>query len=179
MTQFVNQGDAWLTDTQLEQRAQRYISRDWPLQRREKSIRLADGQFDAFMVTFSMYHDINRENNTFNWQLAQYRKATARLDQYVLADGRPELTEMQPTGEQVYNEETGEMEDVLHEVVVQTAVEPLPATVDVLVYDEDDPDAAPTTQTVPNPEIVQDEEECAAAQAVIDGTPDDVVAFAA
>jgi hypothetical protein len=177
MTQFVNQGDEWLTDTQLEQRAQRYIARDWPLQRREKSIRLGDGQFDAFMVTFSMYHDINRENNTFNWQLAQYRKATARLDQYVLADGRPELTEMQPTGEQVYNEDTGEMEDVMHEVVVQTAVEPLPPTVDVLVYDENDPDAAPTTQTAPNPEIVRDEEERAAAQAVIDSTPQTVKDF--
>jgi len=177
MTQFVNQGDAWLTDTQLEQRAQRYISRDWPLQRREKSIRLGDGQFSLFMSDFSANHDINRENNTFNWQLAQYRKATARLDQYVLADGRPELTEMQPTGEQVYNEETGEMEDVLHEVVVQTAVEPLPATVDVLVYDENDPDAAPTTQTVPNPRIVQDNEERVAAQAVIDSTPQTVKDF--
>ena len=179
MTQFVTKGDDWLTDTQLEQRAQRYISRDWPLQRREKSIRLGDGQFDAFMATFSTNHDTNKANNTFNWQLQEYRKATKRLAQYVLADGRPELTEMQPTGEQVYNEDTGEMEDVLHEVVVQTAVEPLPATVDVLVYDENDPDAAPTTQTVPNPEIVQDEEERTAAQAVVDGTPDEVVAFTA
>ena len=177
MTLFVNKGDEWLTDTQLEQRAQRYIARDWPLRRREKSIRLGDGQFDAFMATFSTNHDTNKANNTFNWQLQEYRKATARLAQYVLADGRPELTEMQPTGEQVYNEDTGEMEDVLHEVVVQTAIEPLPATVDVLVYDENDPDAAPTTQTVPHPEIVQDEEERAAAQAVVDATPDDVVAL--
>lgn len=177
MTQFVNQGDDWLTDAQLEQRAQRYIARDWPSQRREKSIRLGDGQFDAFMATFSADHDTNKANNTFNWQLAEYRAATARLNRYVLADGRSKLTEMQPTGEQVYNEATGEMEDVLHEVVVQTAVEPLPATVDVLVYDENDPDAAPTTQTVPNPEIIRDEEERAAAQAVVDATPDDVKAF--
>ena len=179
MTIFVNKGDQYLTPVQLERRSQKYIRRSWPDQKREKSIRLGDGQFDAFMTDFSANHDINKANNTFNWQLAQYRKATARLDQYVLADGRPKLTEMQPTGEQVYNEETGEMEDVLHEVVVQTAVEPLPATVDVLVHDENDPDAAPTTQTVPNPRIVQDEEERAAAQAVVDGTPDDVVAFAA
>jgi len=177
MTQFVTKGDDWLTDTQLEQRAQRYISRDWPLQRREKSIRLGDGQFDAFMATFSTNHDTNKANNTFNWQLQEYRKATKRLAQYVLADGRPELTEMQPTGEQVYNEDTGEMEDVLHEVVVQTAVEPLPATVDVLVYDENDPEAEPTTQTVPNPEIVQDNEERVAAQAVIDSTPQTVKDF--
>ena len=177
MTIFVNKGDQYLTPTQLERRAQKYIRRSWPDQKREKSIRLADGQFDAFMATFSANHDTNKANNTFNWQLEQYRKATARLSQYVLADGRPELTEMQPTGEQVYNEDTGEMEDVMHEVVVQTAVEPLPATVDVLVYDETDPDAEPTTQTVPNPEIVRDEEERAAAQAVVDGTPDEVVAL--
>jgi len=177
MTIFVNKGDQYLTPTQLERRSQKYIRRSWPDQKREKSIRLGDGQFDAFMATFSTNHDINRENNTFNWQLQEYRKATARLDQYVLADGRPELTEMQPTGEQVYNEDTGEMEDVLHEVVVQTAVEPLPATVDVLVYDENDPDAAPTTQTVPNPRIVQDNEERVAAQAVIDSTPQTVKDF--
>ena len=61
--------------------------------------------------------------------------------------------------------------------MVQTAVEPLPATVDVLVYDENDPDAAPTTQTVPHPEIVQDNKERAAAQAVIDSTPQTVKDF--
>ena len=167
MTIFVNKGDQYLTPTQLERRAQKYIRRSWPDQKREKSIRLADGQFDAFMATFSTNHDTNKANNLFNWQLQEYRKATARLDQYVLADGRPELTEMQPTGEQVYNEDTGEMEDVLHEVVVQTAVEPLPATVDVLVYDEDDPEAEPTVETVDNPEIIRDTEERAAAQSVV------------
>jgi len=177
MTIFVTKGDQYLTPVQLERRAQKYIRRSWPDQKREKSIRLGDGQFDAFMATFSTNHDTNKANNTFNWQLQEYRKATARLDQYVLADGRPELTEMQPTGEQVVNEETGEMEDVLHEVVVQTAVEPLPATVDVLVYDVDDPDAEPTTQPVPNPEIVQDNEERVAAQAVIDSTPQTVKDF--
>jgi hypothetical protein len=177
MTQYVNKGDEWLTDTQLEQRAQRYIARDWPLQRREKSIRLGDGQFDAFMATFSTNHDTNKANNTFNWQLQEYRKATARLDQYVLADGRPEVTEMQPTGEQVYNEETGEMEDVLHEVVMQTAVEPLPATVEILVYNEEDPEAEPTVETVDNPEIIRDTEERAAAQSVVDATPDEVKNF--
>jgi hypothetical protein len=46
----------------------------------------------------------------FNQQLAAYRTATARLAQYVLADGRVEVREMQPTGEQVFNEETMEMD---------------------------------------------------------------------
>ena len=210
MTLFVTKGDQYLTPVQLEQRAQKYIRRSWPDQKREKSIRLGDGQFDAFMATFSTNHDTNKANNTFNWQLEQYRKATKRLAQYVLADGRPELTEMQPTGEQVFNEETGEMEDVLHEVVVQTAVEPLPATVEIKVYDEENPtyteytemqptgeqvyneeteqfedvmeevtiqELVYTTETVDNPEIIRDTEERAAAQTVVDATPDEVKNF--
>lgn len=177
MTIFVNQGDQYLTPVQLERRAQKYIRRSWSDQKREKSIRLGDGQFDAFMADFSADHETNKANNTFNWQLQEYRKAVARLDKYVLADGRTEVTEMQPTGEQVYNEETGEMEDVLQEVVVQTAVEPLPATVEVLVYNEEDPEAEPTVELVDNPEIIRDTEERAAAQAVVDATPEEVKNF--
>jgi hypothetical protein len=44
-------------------------------------------------------HDVNVANNTFNWQLQEYGTAVARLDRYVLADGRPEVWEDQPTGE--------------------------------------------------------------------------------
>ena len=210
MTIFVNQGDQYLTPVQLERRAQKYIRRSWPDQKREKSIRLGDGQFDAFMSDFSADHETNKANNTFNWQLQEYRKAVARLDKYVLADGRTEVTEMQPTGEQVYNEETGEMEDVLQEVVVQTAVEPLPATVEIKVYDEENPtytertemqptgeqvyneeteqfedvmeevtiqELVYTVELVDNPEIIQDNEERAAAQAVVDSTPEEVKVF--
>ena len=116
MTIFVNKGEAPLTDAQLEKRSQRYIARDWPVQAREKSIRLGDGSFDAFMATHSVNHDINIVNNLFNTQLAAYRTAVARLDRYVLADGRQEVKEMQPTGEQVFNEETGEMDKMLSKV---------------------------------------------------------------
>ena len=174
MTQFVAKGDMPLTPVQLEKRAQKYIKRSWPDQAREKSIRLADGAFDAFMATFSANHDVNVANNTFNWKLAEYRKATARLAKYRLADGRPELTEMQPTGEQVFNEETGEMEAVMAEVIVQTAIDPLEATVEQITYDDE---GNATTETVDNPLIVADDAERAAAQAVIDATPQDVKDF--
>jgi len=109
----------------------------------------------------------------FKAQLAAYKQATARLEQYIVADGRPELTEMQATGEQVFNEDTMESEDVMEEVVVQTAIEPLEPTVEQTVY-SDDIDAEPTVETVTNPLIVTDEAERAAAQAVVDGTPDAV-----
>jgi flagellin-like hook-associated protein FlgL len=170
MTQFVTKGDAPLTPTQLEKRAQKYIKRSWPDQAREKSIRLADGAFDAFMATFSANHDVNIANNTFNWQLAEYRKATARLAQYRLADGRPEVYEDQPTGE--YDDEGNE---VMESVLVQTAIDPLDATVEQTTYDDE---GNATTETVDNPLIVADDAERAAAQAVVDNTPEDVLLWA-
>ena len=109
----------------------------------------------------------------FAQQLAAYKQATARLEQYVVADGRPELTEMQPTGEQVFNEETMEMDDVMHEVVVQSAIEAVEPTVEVTTY-SDDMDAEPVVETVTNPLIVTDEAERAEAQGVVDGTPNEV-----
>ena len=169
MTLFVTKGDAPLTDAQLEKRAQRNIAKVWPDQAREKSIRLADGAFDAFMSTFSTNHDVNITNNTFNWQLQEYRKATARLAQYVVADGRAEVWEDQPTGE--YDEEGIE---VMESVLVQTAIEPLEPTVTRLVYSEDDPMAEPTQETIENPLITTDVAERAEAQATVDATPQPV-----
>ena len=106
----------------------------------------------------------------FAKQLADYNQATSRLAQYRLADGRPELTEMQDLGDGDWNIETGEWEPVLVEVVVQTAIEPLEPTVEQTVY-SDDMDAEPTVEVVPNPLIVADDAERAEAQAVIDDTP--------
>ena len=114
------------------------------------------------------------DEKQFNQQLAAYRTATARLAQYVLADGREEVREMQPTGEQVFNEETMEMEDVMHEVIVQTAIEPLEPTVTRMVY-SDDMDAEPVEETIENPLITVDAAERAEAQATVDATPAAVV----
>ena len=112
------------------------------------------------------------DTKQFNQQLADYRVATARLAQYTVADGRAEVREMQPTGEQVFNEETGEMEDVMQEVITVTAIEPVAATVEVTEYDEE---GNATTTTVENPLITKDNEERAAAQAVVDVTPQAVI----
>ena len=113
------------------------------------------------------------DTKQFNQQLADYRVAVARLAQYVVADGREEVTEMQPTGEQVFNEETMEMEDVMMEVIVQTAIEPVEPTVTRMVY-SDDMDAEPTEETIENPLITADVAERAAAQATVDATPQPV-----
>ena len=113
------------------------------------------------------------DEKQFNQQLADYRVAGARLAQYIIADGREEVREMQPTGEQVWNEETMEMEDVMHEVITVTAIEPVEPTVTRTVY-SDDMDAEPTEETIENPLITVDNEERAAAQAVVDTTPQPV-----
>jgi hypothetical protein len=163
MTIFVTKGDAPLSPVQLEKRSQKYIKRAWPDAAREQSIRISDGAFTAFMVGFSENHTANTANNMFNWQLQEYGNAVARLAQYVLADGRPEVYEDQPTGE--YDEEGNE---VMASVLVQSAVEPLDATVGVTTYDDE---GVATTETVANPLIVADDAERAAANDVIANTP--------
>jgi hypothetical protein len=169
---FVTQGDKPITDSQLQKRTQAYIERDWPQWKRERAMRTDATDLNAYMDQVAADTDTNRANNTFNQQLADYRVATARLAQYVVADGRAEVREMQPTGEQVWNEETMEMEDVMHEVITVTAIDPVEATVEVTEYDEE---GNATTTTVENPLITTDNEERAAAQAVVDATPQAVI----
>ena len=168
---FVTQGDKPITDSQLQKRTQAYIERDWPQWKRERAMRTDATDLNTYMDQVAIDTDTNRANNTFNWQLAEYRKATARLAQYIVADGRAEVREMQPTGEQVFNEETMEMEDVMQEVITVRAIEPVEPTVTRLVYSEDDPMAEPTEETIENPLITTDNAERAAAQAVVDATP--------
>ena len=110
------------------------------------------------------------DEKQFNQQLAAYRTATARLAQYVLADGREEVTEMQPTGEL---DEEGN--PIMTTIVVQAEIAPLEATVEVTEYSED---GTATTSVVENPLITQDNAERAAAQAVVDATPKAVITAA-
>jgi hypothetical protein len=106
----------------------------------------------------------------FAQQLADYNTATARLAQYIVSVGRTEVTESQPTGEQVWDEDTMEMVDVMHDVITVTAIDPVEATVTRTVY-SDDPMAEPTEETIENPLITTDVAERTAAQATVDATP--------
>ena len=117
------------------------------------------------------------DEKQFNQQLAAYRIATTRLAQYIVSVGRAEVVESQPTGEQVFDEDTMEMVDVMHDVITVTAVDPVEATVTRTVY-SDDMDAEPTEETIENPLITVDVSERAEAQATVDGTPEAVVAAA-
>ena len=117
------------------------------------------------------------DTKQFNQQLAAYRTATTRLAQYIVSVGRTEVVESQATGEQVFDEDTMEMVDVMHDVITVTAVDPVEATVTRTVY-SDDMDAEPTEETIENPLITVDVAERADAQATVDGTPEAVVAAA-
>jgi len=171
---FVHKGMKPLTSQQLNRRTQKYIDRDFPQWKRERSIRKSDGEFDAYMDVVEVDTDTNRANNEFNWNLEQYRKATARLAQYVLAVGVPESSQEVPTGEQIFNEETMEMEEVT-ETIVTPAIEPLEPTIEITTYDDEGNETG--KEEVPNPAIVQDDAERAQAQSVLDNTSDEVKDF--
>ena len=170
MTKFIKKGDVPFTDAQLQKRTQALIERSWPEWKRERSIRADDGELNTYMKQVAKDTIVNRRNNKWNQQLVAYTKATSRLAQYIIADGRVELTEMQATGEQVFNEVTMEMDDVMASFITQSAIEPVEPTVEVTTY-SDDIEAEPTVETVTNPLIVTDVAEREAAQAVVDGTP--------
>jgi hypothetical protein len=115
----------------------------------------------------------------FEKQSRDYAEAVARLAQYRLADGREEVREdivvgqeavLDENGVPAYDEETGEaiMQDITQNVITVTAIEPLPATVTEV-------DIEGSESEVSNPAIVKDDEERAAAQAVIDATPQEVI----
>lgn len=131
--------------------------------------------YEAYALGWEADNLVTGEHNMFNHQLAALRAAEARLSAYRLADGRPEVTEEQQAtdeqGQPVFDEATGE--PVMETVVVQTAIDPLPAEIEQPVYDEATGEQT-GTEMVPNPEIVRDDAERAAAQAVIDGTPQEV-----
>jgi hypothetical protein len=109
----------------------------------------------------------------FNRQLVAYTTSIERLARYIVADGRAEVTESLPTGEQVWNEETMEMDDVMADFITVTTIDALDATVEVTTYDIDTDTSS--TETITNPLITTDVSERSDAQAIVDATPSAVV----
>lgn len=119
------------------------------------------------------------DEKQFNQQLVAYTTATARLAQYIVADGRAEVTEMQDSHIQLTDSDGAPQFDSdgspiyeQVEVITVTAIDPVAATVDQTNYNSDD---VPFTVQVENPLITKDNEERAAAQATIDATPQSVI----
>jgi hypothetical protein len=112
------------------------------------------------------------DQKLFEKQLRNYATANERLAQYSLADGRDEVIETHLTGEQVWHDSEMNMVDETVNVVTVSAIEPLEATVEQTTYDEE---GNSITTTIENPLITQDNQERAAAQAVVDATPQPVI----
>jgi hypothetical protein len=168
MTVFIQKGDAALSRRQAIKRGLRHFNAEKAYWEREQGIVEGDPDYQAWATQWVADNVVNAENNLFNNQLAAYRTATARLAQYIVADGRPEVWEDQPTGE--YDEEGNE---IIESVLVQTAIDPVEPTIEQPVYDDEGNQTG--METVKNPLIVRDEAERAEAQAVLDGTPHEVV----
>ena len=116
------------------------------------------------------------DNWTFNKQLREYVTAVERLSQYIISEGRPEIREdIIIETKEVFNEETGELEtvEITENVITQTAIEPLEEFIEVTTTDPETIES--TTESVRNPLVVKDEEERAAAQAVVDAIPQAVI----
>lgn len=95
-----------------------------------------------------------------------YEQAIVRLQQHPLAVGRSEQA--------VYK--TDNLGNETLDYIIPS-VSPLPATIEKIVYSADG--MTHTTQMVANPQIEIDEAERAAAQAIIDGVSDEVLALVA
>ena len=166
MTVFIQKGDEPMSYRQAVKRGLRYFESEKAYWQREQGMVEGDAAYLAWAAQWVTDNTVNEVNNLFNHNLRNYRKATARLARYVLADGRAEVYEDKPTGE--YDEEGNE---VTQSVLVQTAIDALEPTVEVTTYDVDGNE---TTETVANPLIVVDDAERAAAQSIVDGTPVEV-----
>ncbi len=115
------------------------------------------------------------DSKKFDQQLASYKLAKERLEQYVLSVGREEVTESRPGPEQVWDEETEQMVDVMVDVITVTAIEPVDATVTRIIYPDDVLTEEVTEETIENPLITKDKAERAEAQAIVDATPQSVI----
>lgn len=129
--------------------------------------------YQDYTTAWEVDNEINGANNLFNHQLAARDKALARLAQVRLAEGRAEVVEIQETGE--FDPATGE--PVLAPVVIAAAVDPLPAMVEVPAFDEVTGEPTGTVE-VPNPAIVQDEQERAIAAGTLAALPQEVIDYA-
>jgi hypothetical protein len=119
----------------------------------------------------------------FNHQLKEYTRAVERVAQYRLADGQEEVIEDVVVGQEHVIDSDGRptydssgepiMQDIIRENVVTTVgIDPLPAT---SIESSLDSDGLIVDTEVPNPDIVMDDAQRAAAQEIIDATPQAVI----
>jgi hypothetical protein len=134
-------------------------------------------QFQQYMAELEQLSATVRADNEFVKQRIAYENAVARLNQYVLSEGREATyqyfdieTDENITDESPLLYDPNESPQTVRRVTIQEAIEPLPQEI------PEDPDSSPII-IIPNPAIIQDKEERTAAQAIIDVTPQEVKDF--
>lgn len=163
MTIFIQKGDAPLDYRQAVKRGLRHFNAEKAQWEREKGVITGDPDYLAWASQWLADNAVNGEHNQFNAALARYRAAVERLARYRLAEGRAAIMGEDMEGEPIE---------------LSAAIAPLPAEIDAPVFDPETGEQAGMA-SVPNPAIVADEAERAAAQALIDATDQDVKDFAA
>lgn len=170
MTVFIQKGDLPLTYRQAVKRGLRYFESEKLSYEREQGIVESDPDYLEWANQWIADNEINALNNKFNAELYAYRSALARLEKYVVSVGQEEITEEIGTG--TFDEQGNE---IFETVIVQPAIAPLDPTVEITIYDEETGES--TIQTIPNPDIVRDEEERNTAQLIVDSTSQEVKDF--
>ena len=122
--------------------------------------------------------EIRKTNAVFEHKLEKYKAAVERLSQHRLAEGLEEIVEETTESElnDIEYDEEGNAIPIMK--VIQTAIEALPATVTVLEYPDMDGEEGivdPVEVEISNPDIIEDDAERAAAQAIVDATPQEVI----
>lgn len=123
---------------------------------------IIEGDIPEFLQTYA--NKVREEN-----LVALYKFAKERLDQYRLSAGREEKTIKAKRISGVDKDGIYTYEDT--EVTI-AAIDPLPTMIEISVEDENH---VVTKKMIDNPVVVKDEEERAAAQAIIDATPQDII----
>lgn len=122
------------------------------------------------------------DNWMFNKQLREYIAAIERLSQYILSEGRSEITEEVVIGQEpildedgfpTFDEEGNQIfTPITQTIITQSAIEPLPEFIETTSLNPETMEYV--TETIRNPAIVKDEEERTTAQEVVDATPQNV-----
>lgn len=170
MTVFIKKGDAPMNFRQAIKRGLRHFESEKMQYQREQGMVESDPIYMEWANQWVHDNQINSLNNHFNHQLYAYKNALKRLEKHIISEGRAEILEDVRTG---LFDENGD--EIMESVVVQHAIEPLPETINITVYDEESDTSKQVD--VPNPEIIKDNEERAYAQSVIDTMPDEVKNF--
>lgn len=110
------------------------------------------------------------DTKLFNIQVINYTEAKERLSKYILSEGREARYEDMVIGQE--QEEDGSYSDVTDNVMVEPSIDPLDATIMITSHDLETDEI--TEEEIENPLITKDKLDRAAAQDVVDNTPQPV-----